>query len=169
MHSRYPWLFLVPWLGACGGAHPSTTDVSSGTCPVNLDCLDVSPMFKRAFKTGTLVFLSQAELDSAWAQAPYAPSPFDPRESPQEPVYDFSKNMVVGCSFGLGEICPYPYLTHVERTGSDTVVHWTVPTWSTSECTTAFIGRVVFVLVSRADGDVSCVQDPFDPQLPWAG
>lgn len=161
MRLNYVLLFLVAWVGACGKPG-SDTQPSSTQTPVEIDRESVSSAFQRNFVGGTYVFRSQAELDYAWSASFFEPCPGVIGTEPAEPTYDFSEQMVVGYSRGVGPLCFYPSISKVERTGADTIVHYRAPNRTSTGCLDVQGPLVAFAVVSRADGDVSFVQDPND-------
>lgn len=149
MRVRHLFLFLIPLLNACGGSDPVTVEAQ-----------DVSLIFFRPFEAGQYVFRSQSELDSAWAATPFRIFPIGLISSePAKPVYDFSTQMVVGISNGIGKWCFKPNINKVERDGSDTTVHYSSKTSSTLACLRDG-PQIAFALIPRADGAVAFVQEP---------
>ena len=154
-------LLLVVVVGACGGPRPSP--------PVEVEAEDVSLTFFRSFESGTYVFHSQAELDSAWAAAPFKVYPVGiVLTEPEKPTYDYTEQMVVGLSLGVGKWCFKPNISHVERIGTETVVHYQVPTRSTLACLRDG-PQIAFAVIARADGDVRFVQDETPSESPLEG
>lgn len=151
-------LLLVALVGTCGKPVPSP-----GPTPVEIEQDDVTLTFFRSFASGTYVFRSQAELDSAWAAAPFELYPVGiVITEPDKPTYDYSQQMVVGLSQGVTKWCFKPTIYKVERLGADTIVHYYLPTRSTLACLRDG-PAIAFALISRADGDVSFVQDDVPP------
>ena len=156
MHSRSLVFVLALCVGACG---ENLYDPEKQTPPPNreIEAEDVSWTFVRQYKIGPHVFRSQAELDSAWAQAPFHPLQIYPREEPK-PTYDFSEKMVAGCSVPGGFLCYFPDLVKVRRIRDSTFIHYKQSPHSSRACL-MYVPSVVFVRVSHADGEVSCVQE----------
>ena len=157
MRLKYLSIVLVVWMSACG--NPSSSSGTSLT-PADVEAEDVSFTFRRKFASGTYVFHSQAELDSAWDAAPFESFPGVILTEPDRPTYDFSEKMVVGFSRDVGPMCLYPTIVRVERTGPDTVVHYLAPTKTSTGCLYVKGPLVAFAVVPRAEGDVGFVQDP---------
>lgn len=161
MRLKYLLPFLVPCVGACG-TPSSCPSPNSGPTPVEIDAQDVSSSFERSFVGGTYVFHSQTELDDAWALAPFEVYSGGSGTEPTKPTYDFSTQMVVGYSRGVGPRCFFPTITLVERADTNTIVHYVAPNKTSLGCLDVRAPLVAFAVVSRADGDVSFVQDPND-------
>lgn len=144
-------------LVGCGGGGGSPSEGVSDSTQVEIQ--DVTMTFFRSFSSGTYIFNSQEELANAWAAAPFKVYPIGLiLEEPPFPVYDFSKYTVVGISHGIGAWCYKPYITAAFSNCNNLVVHYSVPSSTTTACMRSG-PLVAFVLVPQIQGTVEFVQD----------
>jgi hypothetical protein len=94
-------LLAFAFLAGCGGGDSSSE-------PVAFESLQDE--MTRSFPTGTYVFRTQAEMAAAWNAAPQQFG-----EAKPLPTVDFTQNMVVGISLGVGIRCNIPIIRKVER------------------------------------------------------
>jgi hypothetical protein len=136
-------------LAACGGG---------GDEEVVIESREVSGWYLRPWPAGQYTFRTQEELDRAWSATPFEYYAFisgDLQDGPA-PTYDFSKEMVIGLSRGMGTWCQKPFRSNpaVLRQGSSTRVRYFVLTNGTSACRYR-APMIMFLVVPRADGPVS--------------
>ena len=109
----------------------------------------------RPYAQGNYVIRSRAELQAAWAAAPFTVFPIGLLTSePAFPAYDFQSSMLVGVSLGVGLWCFKPVITNVWVAGDDMDIEYRLSTSSTLACLRN--GPLIsFALVPRATGAVT--------------
>jgi hypothetical protein len=131
------------------------TACSSGDEAVPVAYTDETMTQFRPYAQGDYVIRSRAELQAAWAAAPFRVFPIGLLTSePAFPAYDFQSSMLVGVSLGEGLWCHKPVIMNVLVAGDDMDVEYRVSTSSTLACLRN--GPLIsFALVPRATGTVT--------------
>lgn len=138
---------VVSVLAGCGG--------DGGDEPVPVKFTDQTLDQFRPYAQGEYVIRSRAQLQAAWAAAPFAVFPIGLITSePAFPEYDYQASMLVGVSLGIGKWCFAPVITGVSTIGNDMKVEYKVPTGSTLACLRD-APLISFALVPRTTGTVT--------------
>ena len=155
-------LLAVAGLNGCGGGGDDDRVV-----PVPVMFSDETLVQFRPYAQGEYVIRTRAELQAAWAAAPFAVFPVGiVLSEPAFPEYDFQSSMLVGVSLGVGKWCFKPVITNVWVLGPHMEVDYKVPTSSTLACLRD--GPLIsFALVPRFAGTVAFrnISEP-TPQAP---
>lgn len=157
-------LLAVAGLNGCGGGGGGGGDHA---VPVPVMFSDETLVQFRPYAQGEYVIRTRAELQAAWAAAPFAVFPVGiVLSEPAFPEYDFQSSMLVGVSLGIGKWCFKPVITNVWLFGPHMEVDYKVPTSSTLACLRD--GPLIsFALVPRFAGTVAFrnISEP-TPQAP---
>lgn len=156
MNKKFALIFVVILLTACGGSDHGSVD---GSYSKQVEIQDITLTLFRSFSSGSYVLQSQSEFENAWASAPFQLFPVGiVIEEPPMPTYDYSKYTVIGLSLGTGYWCFRPILTSAFTDGTNMIVHYYIPTSSTSACLRN--GPLIsFALVPRFQGTLELLQD----------